>query len=114
ELIREVTCESPECGLLLLRVRDELRLTIESYQTLYHNSISYGRKKAVQAEAGIADLETDIQKLEYQREELEAKKNQLTHDSLFLEEQMEEERRKRSMQQTQIVQFLQTQRVELE
>jgi hypothetical protein len=27
---------------------------------------------------------------------------------------MEEERRKRSMQQTQIVQFLQTQRVELE
>jgi hypothetical protein len=65
-----------------LRVRDELRLTIESYQTLYHNSISYGRKKAVQAEAGIADLETDIQKLEYQREELEAKKNQLTHDSL--------------------------------
>lgn len=35
EIIRNVTIECPERGLLLLRVRDELRMTIASYQTLY-------------------------------------------------------------------------------
>lgn len=35
ELIRQVTIESPERGLLLLRVRDEVRMTISAYQTLY-------------------------------------------------------------------------------
>lgn len=145
ELIREVTCECPERGLLLLRVRDELRLSIEAYQTLYHNSISYGRKKAVQAEAGIAELEADIQRLERRREALQATKNELTHNALvcaarhpftldctrhfgmlsndvfcsnkiaqFLEERAEEERRKRVTRQHQTLQFLQTQRVELE
>lgn len=35
EIIRQVTIECPERGLLLLRVRDEIRMTIASYQTLY-------------------------------------------------------------------------------
>lgn len=64
EMIRDAACECPERGLLLLRVRDELRLTLEAYQTLYHNSISYGRKKAVQAEVGITELDNEIRRLE--------------------------------------------------
>ncbi len=35
ELIRQVTLNCPERGLLLLRVRDEARMTIAAYQTLY-------------------------------------------------------------------------------
>ncbi len=35
ELIRQVTLESPERGLLLLRVRDEIRMTLDAYKTLY-------------------------------------------------------------------------------
>lgn len=35
EVIRQVTIECPERGLLLLRVRDEIRMTIAAYQTLY-------------------------------------------------------------------------------
>ena len=31
EIIRQVTIECPECGLLFLRVRDEIKMTIESY-----------------------------------------------------------------------------------
>jgi dynein light intermediate chain len=34
ELIRQVTIESPERGLLLMRVRDEIKMTIVAYQTL--------------------------------------------------------------------------------
>ncbi|DAZ96711.1 TPA: hypothetical protein N0F65_009178 [Lagenidium giganteum] len=111
ELIRQVTCECPERGLLLLRVRDELRLTIEAYQTLYHNSIAYGRQKAVQAEAGTVELEADIHRLERERAALLTSKHKLTHRVL---DQLEEERRRRSLQHDQTLQFLRTQRGQLE
>ena len=35
ELIRQVTIECAERGLLLLRVRDEINMTLAAYQTLY-------------------------------------------------------------------------------
>ncbi|RLN49609.1 hypothetical protein BBJ29_010158, partial [Phytophthora kernoviae] len=79
ELIREVACECPERGLMLLRLRDELRLTIEAYQTLYHNSISYGRQKAVQAETGVGEFEGEIVRLKVEREQLVSKKRELAH-----------------------------------
>jgi dynein light intermediate chain len=69
-MIREVALECPERGLMLLRVRDELRLTVEAYQTLYHNSIAYGRTKAVQAESGLAELEKEQKIRETQRDAL--------------------------------------------
>ena len=37
ELIRQVTVNSAERGLLLLRVRDEIRMTIDAYKTLYES-----------------------------------------------------------------------------
>ncbi|TYZ66485.1 hypothetical protein PybrP1_004183 [[Pythium] brassicae (nom. inval.)] len=113
-IIREATCECPERGLVLLRVRDELRLSIEAYQTLYHNSISYGRKKAVQAEAGTAELEAEVQRLERRRDELRAMKHELAHNERFLSERLGEERRKRHARQETTREFLQIQRVELE
>ncbi|CAH3179275.1 unnamed protein product, partial [Porites lobata] len=36
-LIRQVTINCAERGLLLLRVRDEIRMTIAAYQTLYES-----------------------------------------------------------------------------
>lgn len=39
EMIRQVACQCSEQGLLLLRVRDEMRMTMSMYQTLYHDSL---------------------------------------------------------------------------
>ncbi|KAF7255787.1 hypothetical protein EG68_07356 [Paragonimus skrjabini miyazakii] len=39
ELIRQVTINCAERGLLLLRVRDEIRMTIAAYQTLYESNV---------------------------------------------------------------------------
>merc|ERR1711865_31862 len=50
ELIRQVTIICAERGLLLLRVRDEIRMTICAYQSLYESSIAFGMRKALQAE----------------------------------------------------------------
>jgi len=48
ELIRQVTVNCAERGLLLLRVRDEIKMTLAAYQTLYQSSIAFGMRKALQ------------------------------------------------------------------
>ncbi|KAM4735006.1 axonemal dynein light intermediate polypeptide 1 [Anableps anableps] len=70
ELIRQVTIICAERGLLLLRVRDELKMTIATYQTLYESSIAFGMRKALQAEQGKADIEKKIIDLESEKEDL--------------------------------------------
>ncbi|KAJ7524420.1 hypothetical protein O6H91_17G004100 [Diphasiastrum complanatum] len=71
ELIRQVTVNCAERGLLLLRVRDELRMTIAAYQTLYESSVAFGLRKALQAECGKENMETRIQQLEGELKELD-------------------------------------------
>ncbi len=40
---------------MLVRVRDEVKMTILAYQTLYESSIAYGMRKAMQAEQSKAE-----------------------------------------------------------
>ena len=54
ELIRQSTINCVERGLLMLRVRDELKMTLMAYQTLYESSIAFGIRKALKAEQGDA------------------------------------------------------------
>ena len=42
ELIRQVTLERPERGLLLLRVRDEIRLGIQNHLEVFRSMSNYG------------------------------------------------------------------------
>ena len=60
ELIRQVTVNCAERGLLLLRVRDEIRITIAAYQTLYESSVAFGMRKALASEQGKSDLERKV------------------------------------------------------
>merc|ERR1711968_422662 len=71
ELIRQVAINGPERGLLLLRVRDEIRMTIDAYKTLYESSVTFGVRKQLQAEQGMAELETQITDLEDSKKEYE-------------------------------------------
>ncbi|CEM08837.1 unnamed protein product [Vitrella brassicaformis CCMP3155] len=73
ELIRQVTINGPERGLLLLRVRDDIRMTIAAYQTLYGSSVTFGTRKQLQSEQGKSETEQMIDELEAQRQQLEAK-----------------------------------------
>lgn len=70
EIIRQVTIECPERGLLLLRVRDEIKMTIASYQTLYESAILFGIRKQLQAESGKEELKKKLQELEKKKIEL--------------------------------------------
>ena len=64
ELIRQVTINCAERGLLLLRVRDEARMSIAAYQTLYESSVAFGMRKALGGEQGKSDAEARIAHLE--------------------------------------------------
>lgn len=76
ELIRQVTINCAERGLLLLRVRDEMRMTIAAYQTLYESSVAFGMRKALQTEQGKSDMEARINGLETDVQDLERKVNE--------------------------------------
>ena len=72
----QVTINCAERGLLLLRVRDKLRMMIAAYQTLYESSVAFGMRKALQTEQGKADMEVQIQQLESENRELERQLNE--------------------------------------
>ena len=64
ELIRQLTLDGPERGLLLLRVRDEVRMTVDAYKVLYDSSVTFGVRKQLQAEQGMAELQGRVAELE--------------------------------------------------
>ncbi len=51
---------SAERGTLLLRVRNEVRMRVAAYQTLYESSIAYGMRKALLAEQKRGELQAKI------------------------------------------------------
>ncbi|KFP00175.1 Axonemal dynein light intermediate polypeptide 1, partial [Calypte anna] len=106
ELIREVTINCAERGLLLLRVRDEIQLTIAAYQTLYESSIAFGMRKALQAEQGKSDLEKRIAELEEEKQELERQVSEEKARCEDIEKRENERRQVEEKKHDEEVQFL--------
>merc|ERR1712188_283203 len=93
ELIRQITIACAERGLLLLRVRDELRMTVAAYQGLYESSVAYGMRKALRSEQLKAELnkrtkEVEMQKLDLTRRVEELKQFCEDTENGFKENQM--------------------------
>lgn len=77
EIIRQVAVDCPERGLLMMRVRDEHKMTLAAYETIYQSSISYGMRKQVESEEGSDAIEEELGRLSRLKEELEGKKSLL-------------------------------------
>jgi dynein light intermediate chain len=71
ELIREVTVNCAERGALLLRVRDEIRMTLTAYQSLYESSVAFGMRKALMADQRKNELRAKVKLLTAEVRELE-------------------------------------------
>ena len=106
ELIRQVTINCAERGLLLLRVRDEIRMTIAAYQTLYESSIAFGMRKALQAEQGKADMEARIKQIEAEKKDLERQVQELKAKAEAIEKRESERRALEEKKHAEEVQFL--------
>lgn len=94
ELIRQVTINCTERGLLLLRVRDEINMSMEAYETLYCSSVAFGMRKALQAQEGKEQLQERIVNIEvrclisreYTENQIFCLKNHCRRKSLRLKE----------------------------
>nr|CAH8822199.1 unnamed protein product [Trichobilharzia regenti] len=106
ELIRQVTINCAERGLLLLRVRDEIRMTIAAYQTLYESSVAFGMRKALQSEQGKADMERTIADLEQEKRDLERQVYELKTKCEQIEKRAAEQRQLEEKKHQDEIQFL--------
>ncbi|KAG5503423.1 hypothetical protein JKF63_05562 [Porcisia hertigi] len=86
ELIRQVTISCAERGLLLLRVRDEIRMTLDAYRSLYESSIAFGMRKALHAEQSHVELEARVRALEREKAELQQQVEDLTEECAQIEQ----------------------------
>jgi dynein light intermediate chain len=82
-----VALDGPERGLLLMRVRDELKMTTDAYKTLFASSVVFGIKKQLRAEQGIPALESQVSELETEKSSLELEVQELRSKLEILEKQ---------------------------
>mmetsp|Transcript_60014 Transcript_60014/g.120434 ORF Transcript_60014/g.120434 Transcript_60014/m.120434 type:complete len:240 (-) Transcript_60014:230-949(-) len=106
ELTRQVTLDGPERGLLLLRVRDEIRMSIDAYKILYESSITFGVRKQLQAEQGRADLEETVSGLEEAKKALETQVGELRNKVEVVEKRNAERRALEDKKRKEEVAFL--------
>ncbi|GMI11222.1 hypothetical protein TrVE_jg4526 [Triparma verrucosa] len=87
ELIRQVTLERPERGLLLLRVRDEIRLGIQNHLEVFRSMSNYGSQKLAQAEINYKELEDTIKAKQERKEALITRVNELERKLVRIEDE---------------------------
>jgi dynein light intermediate chain, axonemal len=92
EIIRQVALDGPERGLLLMRTRDEIRMSIDAYKTLYTSSVTFGIKKQLKAEQGIPALEEQNLKLDEDKANLELELQELRSKFDMMEKRENEKR----------------------
>jgi dynein light intermediate chain, axonemal len=90
----------------LLRVRDEIRMTIAAYQTLYESSVAFGMRKALMAEQGKSDMEAKISELENDKRELEKQVNDLKAKLEQTEKRNSEQRAVEEKKHNEEIQYL--------
>ncbi|GFQ72713.1 28 kDa inner dynein arm light chain, axonemal [Trichonephila clavata] len=56
ELIRQETLNCVERGLLFVRIRDELRMSLAAYENLYDSGVAFGIRKTLLSERGKMDI----------------------------------------------------------
>merc|ERR1711915_440980 len=78
EIIRQVTINCAERGLLLLRVRDEINMTLEAYKTIYESSTGFGCRKALSAKKDEYETVAQIEQLTTEIGSLQTEANELT------------------------------------
>ena len=109
ELIRQVTINCAERGLLLLRVRDELRMTIAAYQTLYESAVAFGMRKALMSEQGKAQMEANVENLTAAKADLEKQLQEQKNRNEAIERREAERRALEEKKNAEEVAFLQKQ-----
>ncbi|KAG9511212.1 Axonemal dynein light intermediate polypeptide 1, partial [Fragariocoptes setiger] len=94
ELIRQVTVNCTERGLMLYQVRNELRMTLDAYRSMYESGIAFNLRKAISVEHEVQGLRCQIQELTNENETIKRQLNEskrltkLEHDNQLEKEKL--------------------------
>ena len=105
ELIRQVTINCLERGILMMLVKKESEMTVKAYQNLYESSIAYGMRSGLIAEEQKKSFSEKIEKIDEENENLEKKIEQLEKEIEFLTKHDQEERERINEEHKQKVYF---------
>lgn len=64
ELIRQVTINCLERGILLMRIKKEVEMTVNSYQSLYESAIAYGIRTALISEESKSKMDEQVKRID--------------------------------------------------
>lgn len=113
EIIRQVTIDCSARGLLLVRVRDEMRTTIAAYQSLYESAVTWGMRKAMQVEQGKDDVYALNASLKEEKKALEQKNAELEAKIQAIEKREEDYRAQKEKEHADETAFLKRQTAQL-
>lgn len=102
DLIRRVTHDSTERGLMLQRIRDESRLTIDAYRCVFEGSVDAVTNTAWESDDSIVSMreyiktvESEVEDLQNQVDTMEAQKHHTANEESDLLTRMRETHAKR-------------------
>eukprot|EP00484_Ammonia_sp_Unknown_P005925 CAMPEP_0197072098 /NCGR_PEP_ID=MMETSP1384-20130603/209926_1 /TAXON_ID=29189 /ORGANISM="Ammonia sp." /LENGTH=340 /DNA_ID=CAMNT_0042510913 /DNA_START=96 /DNA_END=1119 /DNA_ORIENTATION=+ len=114
ELIRQISISLPERGLLALRIRDEAKMTIQTYHTLYQSSLAFGMRKCIQSQSEIEQLQQELHELQAQKATVARKLKELRVQKQNVEKLCNEQKQIDQKAQTQEMEFLKHQQEALQ
>ncbi|KAK9833241.1 hypothetical protein WJX84_001202 [Apatococcus fuscideae] len=109
ELIRQVAITCAEQGHLLHRIRDELRMTLRSYETMYESSVGFGLRRSLHGEQGRQDAAAQLQQADAMQTALQQQVEEWQARCNATEKQQEEERTAAAQKHQEEVDFLEEQ-----
>lgn len=107
ELIRHVTINCAERGLLLSKIKEEIQMTIGVYRTLYESSVAFGMRKALLSEIGMADMEKRVAEVEEKNQDLIKQLNEQNAECNEIEKREVEWRQTEERKHREEINFLQ-------
>ena len=113
EIIRQITIDCSARGRLLVKVRDELRMTITSYQQLYESAIAWGMRKVIRVEQKKDQIEEENKTLREEIRSLDLKVNELQARIVSLEKTSIELRSEREKSYTEETTYLKRQNAQI-
>ena len=113
EIIRQVTIDCAARGLLLVRVRDEMRTTIAAYQALYESAVTWGMRKSMQVEKGKDEVMAECKRLTEQEKTLKARVAELEAKIEAIEKREEDYRAQKEKEHADETAFLKRQTAQL-
>ena len=63
EMIRQITVNCIDQGLLLYRMRNEFRMTLHAYGIIYDSSVHFGLRQALRNEERYSDMQSQVRRV---------------------------------------------------